>query len=88
MARGLARPGECSSALVSSVTASREGRFAMTVHAPADCPLTVATNFAESLEARVRVRDAWQPARTFPAYGALLGVWVPGGTSEVVIGPR
>jgi hypothetical protein len=88
-AHELPRPGgSCSTASVNSVTASRGGRFSMTVSAPADCPLTLATNFAELLEARVRVGDRWQSARTFPAYGALLGVWVPGGATEVVIAPR
>ena len=78
----------CAGASVTVVRARRDGRFEVSVDAPADCPLTLATNYAESLQARVLVRGEWRDARTFPAYGALLGVWVPGGSSEVVVTSR
>jgi hypothetical protein len=78
----------CVDAAVNAVEASRTGDFGLDVRATADCPLTLAANYAESLEARVRRGDAWEPARTFPAYGALLGVWVPAGTTRVAVAPR
>jgi hypothetical protein len=88
-ARDLAAPGAaCASATVSEVHATREGQFAIKVATPAPCPLTVATTFAESLEARVRIDTEWRPARTFPAYGALLGILVPQGATDVVIAGR
>jgi hypothetical protein len=85
-ARGLPPVGAaCPGAAVTAIRATHDGHFELTVAAPADCPLTLATNYAESLRARVRVGDEWRPTRTFPAYGALLGVWVPQGSSQVVI---
>ena len=56
---------------------------------PASCPLTVASNYAELLRA---FGDApgqvARPLRTFPAYGALLGVLVPPGVTRVTIEAR
>jgi hypothetical protein len=59
------------------------------VSTPADCPLTFAMNYAETLEANARMSGGrTQPARVFPAYGALAGVWVPRGASEVRVTAR
>ncbi len=80
--------GPCDTANVAAVHANMGGDVAVEVRTPGDCPLIVATNYAESLEAKVRLHGAWQPARLFPAYGALLGVWVPAGTTEVAVAPR
>jgi hypothetical protein len=54
----------------------------------ADCPLVFATNFVEALQATL-VSDGGrrEPAHVFPAFGALAGVWVRKGTTEVQLGP-
>ena len=53
------------------------------VRTEADCPLTFATNYADNLRATAVVGKEHVPASVFPAYGALAGVWVPAGASEV-----
>ena len=83
-----AASGRCDAAAVSAVHASHGGDLAVEVRTSADCPLTLATNYAESLTAKVRRRGAWEKARLFPAYGALLGVWIPAGTTDVAVAPR
>jgi hypothetical protein len=56
---------------------------------PADCPLTFAMNYAETLQASARMSDGRvQPAIVFPAYGALAGVWVARGASEITVTAR
>jgi hypothetical protein len=64
------------------------GRARVGVVAPADCPLVFATNFAESLQATlVSGGGSPQHAPVFPAFGALAGVWVRKGTTEVRLEP-
>lgn len=59
------------------------------VSSPADCPLTFALNYAETLEATARLGDGRaRPATVFPSYGALAGVWVPRGATEVRVTAR
>jgi hypothetical protein len=59
------------------------------VSSPADCPLTFAMNYAETMQAVVRGSDGRaRPAAVFPSYGALTGVWVPSGASEVRVMAR
>ena len=58
------------------------------VGTPADCPLTFAMNFAEDLQATALVSGAERLLPVFAAYGALAGVVVPRGASEVRIGLR
>ena len=59
------------------------------VSSPADCPLTFATNYAETLQASARMSDGrTRTARVFPAYGALAGVWVPRDAAEVRVTSR
>jgi hypothetical protein len=41
------------------------------------CPLTFAMNYVSDMTARGLVHGSWQPLRTFPSHGALLGVLVP-----------
>jgi hypothetical protein len=53
------------------------------VRAPADCPLTFAMNYAENLRASAVLPEGSVPARVFPAYGALAGVWVPRGATQI-----
>lgn len=53
------------------------------VRAPADCPLTFAMNYAENLRASAVLPEGSAPARVFPAYGALAGVWVPRGATQI-----
>jgi hypothetical protein len=53
------------------------------VRTEADCPLTFATNYADNLRASAVVGEARVRANVFAAYGALAGVWVPAGASEV-----
>ena len=56
------------------------------VSSPADCPLTFAMNYAETLRAVARGSDGrTRAADVFPSYGALAGVWVPKGASEVQV---
>jgi hypothetical protein len=58
------------------------------VETPANCPLTFAMNFAEDLQATAQVSGAVRTLPVFPAYGALAGVVVPHGATEVRIGLR
>jgi hypothetical protein len=59
------------------------------VSSPADCPLTFALNYAETLRATARMSDGrTRGAGVFPSYGALAGVWVPRGASEVAVTAR
>jgi hypothetical protein len=53
------------------------------VRAPADCPLTFAMNYADNLRATAFLPEGSVPARVFPAYGALAGVWVPRGATHI-----
>jgi hypothetical protein len=85
---GIGAPPACSAARVDAVTADRRGHITADVQTPAACPLVVATSFAESLRARAQVGAGWQPARLFPADGALLGVTVPAGATRVEVAPR
>ncbi|HKU39427.1 MAG TPA: hypothetical protein VJR89_14815 [Polyangiales bacterium] len=48
------------------------------------CPLTIAMNYSADFEARGRLPSgAWQPLRSYPVYGALLGVLVPSEVREL-----
>jgi len=77
--------GACAGARVREVRARRgEAGASALVEAPADCPLTFAMSYAETLRAAVQgPAGAGQRVPVFPAYGALTGVWVPRGTTEV-----
>lgn len=76
----------CALARVLEVKARRGGRGASaTVDVPADCPLTFAMSYAETLRASVAGPGWEQAAAVFPAYGALAAVWVPRGMTEVRI---
>jgi hypothetical protein len=77
----------CGSASVREVRARRGARdVAATVAAPADCPLTFAMSYAETLRATVTGADGRRRAApVFPAYGALAAVWVPRGSTEVQV---
>ena len=78
--------GRCAAARVIEVKASRGGRGASaTVSVPADCPLTFAMSYAETLRATAVGPGGRRPAAVLPAYGSLTGVWVPQGTEEVVV---
>lgn len=68
-----------------------QGRPVVTldVTTPRLLPLTVALNFTERLRAySVRADATREPLVTFPAYGALLGVLVPAGTTRIQIEPE
>lgn len=75
----------CGSAIVREVRARRgAGEVAALVDAPAECPLTFAMSYAETLRATVTLNGGQRRAATvFPAYGALAAVWVPRGATEV-----
>ena len=75
----------CADARVDGVDAAGGATIAIAhVTSPADCPLTFAVNYAETLEATARMEaDRFRAATVFPSYGALAGVWVPRGASEV-----
>jgi hypothetical protein len=82
--RGIAPavPPGCAAAVVLDLDGTPSG-LGVRVQTADSCPLVVAMNYAETLE-------AWGPQRlrTFPAYGALLGIEVPAGTLRVEIQPR
>ena len=80
----------CVEARVDGVEAPGGSAIAIArVTSPADCPLTFATNYAETLRATARMEGGrTRPAPVFPAYGALAGVWVPRGASEVRLTAR
>jgi hypothetical protein len=77
--------GACAAARVREVRARRgEAGASALVEAPADCPLTFAMSYADTLRAAVRgPAGGGRSVPVFPAYGALAGVWVPRGTTEV-----
>jgi hypothetical protein len=76
----------CGAARVLEVKARRGGRGASAVvDVPADCPLTFAMSYAETLRASATGPGGGRAAAVFPAYGALAAVWVPRGTTEVRI---
>jgi hypothetical protein len=89
VARGsaLAVLTECASAEAGPVEAIGPA-WSVEVRATARCPLVLATNYAEALEARGFAGGLGSRLRTFPAYGALLGVEVPAGTTRVEVRPR
>jgi hypothetical protein len=85
---GLPAPdAACAQARVRAVRATRAGLMSMSVETPAACPLVVAASYAGPLRARALTPGGWQPARMFPAYGALLGIWVPATATEVEVVP-
>jgi hypothetical protein len=80
----------CASARVVSAAATpgRNG-VRLTLETPADCPLAIAMDFVETLEAHAT--DASGSARRamlFPACGSLTGVWVPAGTRDLLVEAR
>jgi len=94
MVIGAALPGavdvRCAAARVDGVETPGGTTIAVArVSTPADCPLTFAMNYAETLQAKARMSDGrTQRAGVFPSYGALTGVWVPRGASEVTVAAR
>jgi hypothetical protein len=77
----------CEGGHVELVETALRGQHVRVPVAPSSaCPLTVAMTYAEDLRALGRARDGGvRPLVTFPAYGALLGVWVPEGIERVDI---
>ena len=77
-------PG-CAEARVLGVDSGHSGFLLKAkVRTAAACPLTFATNYAETLRATLfLVNGRPVPAAVFPVYGALAGVWVAPGTTEV-----
>jgi hypothetical protein len=75
----------CVDARADGVDAPGGATIAITrVDSPADCPITFAVNYAETLRATaVMAGGRTRTAAVFPSYGALAGVWVPRGASEV-----
>lgn len=75
----------CAAARVSGVEARRgEAGATAVVETPAECPLTLAMTYAETLQGRVSGPAGEDRAVTvFPAYGALAAVWVPKGATRV-----
>jgi hypothetical protein len=77
----------CQGRLAEVVETQLRGQHVRVQVAPSSpCPLTVAMSYDERLRATGRSRDGVaRPLVTFPAYGALLGVWVPDGLERVDI---
>jgi hypothetical protein len=75
----------CAAARVEAVEARSSGLLAeVRVATGADCPLVLAMNFSEGLRAVATAANGdTRPARVFPAYGALAGVWVPAQTRTI-----
>jgi hypothetical protein len=82
----------CARARVIAVAAEmHRQRVVADVETEADCPLTFAMNFAETLKAEVLSERGSETAEVFPAYGALAAVRVPAGARHVrieAIAPR
>jgi len=49
------------------------------------CPLTVSMNFVDDFVVLGRSAQTWLPLRTFPAYGALLGILVPAQVTHIKV---
>jgi hypothetical protein len=77
----------CAQASVYRVDAPRAApSFDALVSVAADCPLTFAANYAETLRATASTADgSRRTLEVYPAYGALTGVWVPAGTTAVSV---
>lgn len=77
----------CRSASVRQIGGRRgSATMAAVVETPADCPLTFAMTYAETLRATVTGADGQRrPAPVFPAYGALAAVWVPARSRQVEV---
>ena len=78
---------ECAAATVRSLRAEGNA-LRVEVTTQAACPLVLAMNYGGVLEAWGGQGGARVAMPIFPAYGALLGVTVPAGTTEVTIAPR
>ena len=78
---------DCARAEVRSLQASGDA-LRVLVTTRAACPLVLATNYDGILEAWARSAGGRTALPTFPAYGALLGVVVPAGATEITVGPR
>jgi hypothetical protein len=79
----------CATARVISVSAQRRRPFVSAqVETPADCPVTFAMTYAESLRAEASLPSGPRAARVFPAYGALTGVMLPRGATSVRVEAR
>jgi hypothetical protein len=77
----------CRAARVTRVDAERRRPWrSVEVESPADCPLTLATNYVETLRATLD-GPAGRELTLFPAYGALAGVVVPASAHRVWIAP-
>jgi hypothetical protein len=56
---------------------------------PADCPLAIAMDFVETLQAEATdATGRTRRAILFPACGSLAGVWVPAGTRDLLVEAR
>jgi hypothetical protein len=70
---------------VTSVDYRREEQvLGVRVGTAADCPLTISTNYVNHLIAETGP-PGFERLETFPAYGALLGIWVPAHTRDIRI---
>jgi hypothetical protein len=77
--------GLCGSSSVTSVDYRREEQvLGVRVGTAADCPLTISTNYVNHLIAETGP-PGFERLETFPAYGALLGIWVPAHTRDIRI---
>jgi len=82
--------GSCVNSKVLSVEATRGGQsFHVKVQSAGSCPLVVAMNFTTNLHAHAVSRGKEESElKLFPIYGALTGVVVPEGVSEIRIEAR
>jgi hypothetical protein len=79
----------CASARVERLDAVRARPWVeVAFDSPGDCPLTLAMNYAETLQASVAVDSRTSSAIVFPAYGTLAAVIVPRGSGTVRIAER
>lgn len=78
---------KCDDAKVTGISTARGGQeIRVNVYTLAQCPLTIAQNFASNLHAYTETRTGARLALgVFPAWGSLLGISVPAGTSQVVV---
>lgn len=77
-------PEGCARAEIKSLAAWSNGAALAEVASPARCPLVFAMNYVENLVARGGASGE-EALVTFPAYGSLLGVVAPAGSSRIKI---
>jgi hypothetical protein len=83
------RDSRCEQSKTGDVTIDSDGQtlHLQVTNALIACPLVVSQNFVSTLEATSEGPGSGTRLLTFPAYGALTGIWVPPGVERIRVRP-